>query len=69
MGCGFCHHGGPVVGISILNRLVLPTSVEDLDMMLLNSFTSEEESVSTVSCGTCTSCNILDCLLDALCSG
>ena len=30
--------GSPVVGISILHTLVLPTSVKDLDMMLSNSF-------------------------------
>ena len=35
MGCGFHVIGGHVCCISISNRLVLPTSVEDLDMMLL----------------------------------
>ena len=30
--------GSPVVWISISNRFVLPTFVEDLDMMLSNSF-------------------------------
>ena len=57
---------GPVVGISISNRLALPTSVEDLDIMFSNSFSSKEESLSLASCvtcascGTCASCNIIN---------
>ena len=55
---GFHAIGGLVVGISISNRLVLPASTEDLDMMLSNSFSSMKESLYLASCGTCTSCNI-----------
>ena len=61
--------GGPVVGISIRNRLVLPTSLEDLDMLLSNLFSSKEESLSLASCETCASFNIIDCLFESLYSG
>ena len=64
MGYGFHAIGNPVVGISIFSRLVLPTSVEDLNTMLSNSFSSKEESISIASCGICVSCNIMDSLLD-----
>ena len=37
MGYVFCGIDSSVVGMSILNRLFLPTSVDDLDAMLLNS--------------------------------
>ena len=40
------------VGISIWNKLVLPIVVEDLDIMMLNTFSSKEESLSLVSCRT-----------------
>ena len=60
MGYGFHDIGGPVVSISTLTRLVLPSSVEDLDTMLLNSFSSKEESLPLASCGTCGSCNIVE---------
>ena len=67
---GYCLHavGCHVVGIPISNRLVLPSSVEDLDMMLTNSFSSKEENLSLVSCGICSSFNITDCLLEFMCS-
>ena len=55
-----------MVGISILNRLVLPTSVEDVDMMLSNP--TKEETLSLVSFGTCALGNITNCLLELLCS-
>ena len=51
---------GPVVGISILNRLVLSTYVGHLDTMSSNSFSSKMESLSLAFCGTCVSCNIMD---------
>ena len=38
MGYGFLAIGSPVVGTFILNRLVIPTFVDDLGTMLLNSF-------------------------------
>ena len=66
---GFHAIGSHVVGISISNRLVLPTSVEDLDIMLSNSFSSKEESLSLASCRACASCIITDCLLELLFSG
>ena len=68
-GYGLCAIGGPVVGISILNGLVLPTSVEDLDVMLSNSFYSKEESLSIDSSGTLAFCNITHCHFKLLCSG
>ena len=55
MGYGFHAIGGPMVSISISNRLVLSTSMEDLDTMLSNLFFSKDESLSLPSC---TSCNI-----------
>ena len=55
-------------GISIWNRLVLPTSEEDLDIMLSNSLSSKDEILSIASCGTCASCNIINCLFELLCS-
>ena len=45
-----------------------PTSVEDLEMMLSNSFSSEEESLFLTSYGTCVYCNIISCLFKLLCS-
>ena len=66
IGYGFGTIGGPVVGISISNRLVLPTSIEDLDIMLSDSFSSKEECLSLASCGMCTSCNITNCLFELL---
>ena len=57
-----------VKGISVSYRLVLPTSVEDLDMMLSNLAFSKEESLSLTSCATCTSCNIIHCLFESFCS-
>ena len=68
VGYGLLAISGPEIGISILNRLVHPTSIEDLDMMLLNSFSSKEESLSLASCGTCASCNKTDYLFELLCS-
>ena len=65
---GSCAIGGPVAGVSILNRLVFLTYLEDLDMMLSNSFSSQEKSLSLTSCGTCTCCNITNCLFELLCS-
>ena len=44
--------GGPAVGISIWKRLILPTSVGDLEMMLLYSSSSKEDSPSLASCST-----------------
>ena len=69
-GMGYGSHviGGPVIGISISNRLLLPTSVGDLDMMLSNSFSSKEKSLSLASCETCVSFNVIDCLFELLCS-
>ena len=67
MGYGFHAIGSPVDAISISNRLVLPTSMEDLDVMLLNLCSRKEESFA--SCGICVSCNIIDCLIDSVCSG
>ena len=69
MGFGLHAFGGPMVGISISNRLVLSTSMEDLDMMLSNYFSSKEERLSLASCGMCAFCNITMCLLKLLCSG
>ena len=63
----FYSFGDPVVGISILNRMVLPLPLEDLDTMLLNLFSSKEESLSLDSCGTNISFNIIDS--DLLCYG
>ena len=61
---GFHAIGGPVVGISFFNRLVITTSVEDFDMMISNSFSGKEVSLSLASCGTCAFYNIADCLLN-----
>ena len=62
IGYGLHAISGPVVGISILNMLVLSTSVEDLDIMLSNSFSSKEESLSLAPCGICVSCYITQLL-------
>ena len=38
-----------MVGMSISNRLVLPTSVDNFDIMASNLFCNSEESLSWVS--------------------
>ena len=45
-GYGLHTIGGPVAGMSISNRLVLPTSVDDFDTMESNLFCNSEESLS-----------------------
>ena len=57
-----------VAGISLWYRLVLPISVEYLDLMLSNSLSNQEETISLTSCGTCVSCNIFASLFELLCS-
>ena len=42
MGYGLCAIGGSEVGMSISNRFVLPTSVDDFDMMASNLFCNNE---------------------------
>ena len=59
---------GPVVRVSISNGLILPTSMDDLDTMILNSFSNNEESLSLASCGICAYCRIIDCF-ELFCSG
>ena len=61
-GIGLCNIGGPMIGMSILDRVVLPTSVDDPYMMLSNSFSCKKESLSLDSIGACVFCNIIDCL-------
>ena len=58
-----------MAGTSISNRLVPPISAEDLNMILLNSFSNEKESLSLALCGTYASFNITDCLFELLFSG
>ena len=57
MAYGLCTIDGPVVGTFISNRLVLLTSVEDLNMMLSNSFSSKAESLALATCGICAPSN------------
>ena len=68
IGYGLCAIGGPMVGISIWNSLVLLTSIDDLDTMLSKSFSSNRESSSLASCRICASCRIIYCF-ELFCSG
>ena len=61
IGYGWHAMGSPVVRISIQNRLVVPTSMGNLDTMLPKSFSSSGGSLSLASCVICASHRITTC--------
>ena len=69
MGYCLCAIGGPVGGMSISNRLVLPTFIDDVDMMEWLLLCNNDESLSQASWGTWASSSIIECLVWLFVSG
>ena len=55
-----CEQWGPVVGMFILNKLVLPSSLDDWDSIELHLVYNSNESLSQTSQGTWASSSTMD---------